>query len=152
MYTFRSFILNPAQPSEERLQEAARQFCNGILGALKGKSQVSIYVYMDLDIWRYISHEKGIACEHKGHRLYQKEDFIRFSSLPNHWWYHLDHNGEGQAIDCPVKIRSFLSWTPAYYVCHDNGKFLHQAPRLPLEKLCINMAKRPCNINNLYQQ
>lgn len=103
---------------------------------------------MDLDIWRYISNTKGIPSEHKGHTLYQKEDFNLFCTLQSNWWFYLDQNLQGQAIDFPLKIKPILSWTSKTYVCDCNGNPI-PAPRMPIEKLCITMAKRACSADTL---
>jgi hypothetical protein len=101
---------------------------------------------MAQDIWRYIVHGKGIPSQHRGHQMLQKDDLNKLS-LPNHWWYYLDKNGEGQAIDFPLKIKPVLGWTPAHYsVVNCN---IEPAPRVPLEKLCITIVKKSCNIQNL---
>lgn len=123
----------PKRPSEERLCEAGRQFYAGTMGALKGKSLASIYVQVDLDIWRYVSCNKGTNSQHHGHKLYGKEDFSRFSTLPQNWWYYFNEHGEGHAINFPIKIKPVLNWTPAHYVWQQNK--LVPGPRTPLEKL-----------------
>ena len=101
---------------------------------------------MDLDIWRYVSRGRGELSYHKGFMLHTTQEMSRLP-LPDKWWYWLNTHGEGYAIDPPIKLKQILSWTPKKHV-PENGK-LSQAPQLPIEKLCLDMLKRPCNIENL---
>ena len=80
------------KPSEERLQEAAYNFATGILSALKNSSVSPFNVHMYLDVWRYLTRLKETPSQHQRHVLYSKHDFVRFSSLPEHWWYYLDEH------------------------------------------------------------
>ena len=118
----------------------------GLLSSLKSKSTNPIYIPMDLDIWRYVSHGKGQESNHRGFKLFTKADLSRLS-LPDQWWYYLNSHGEGRAIEPPLKIKAILSWTPKKNIY--KGNKLSQAPQLPIEKLCLEMLKRPCNVNNL---
>ena len=63
------------------------------------------------------------------------------------WWYNLDNNGEGRAINFPIKIKPLLSWTPKRYVVQ-NGKLM-QAERTPVEKAKIHFARRACSAETL---
>ena len=137
---------NPPTPSVQRLHEAGRQFYQGVISGLKSKSTTPVYVSMDLDIWRYVSRGRGELSYHKGFMLYTIQEMSRLP-LPDKWWYWLNTHGEGYAIDPPIKLKSILSWTPKKHVA-ENGK-LSQAPQLPIERLCLDMLKRPCNIENL---
>jgi hypothetical protein len=76
-----------------------------------------------------------------------KNDFGRFKALPDYWWYYLDQHGEGKALDFPIKIKPVVSWSPIQYIVK-SGKFV-KASRFPVEKLCITIAKRACNIDNI---
>lgn len=123
-------------------------FC-GIQKYLKGKSTNTIYIDMELDLWRYITYRKGMPSEHRGHTLFKKEDLIRFEGLPTHWWYYMNEHGEGMAVDFPLKIKAVLSWSCAhYYLNHGHAV---KAARFPVEKICVNIAKRPCNVRNLME-
>ncbi len=68
-----------------------------------------IYQYMDLDVWRFSTYNRGTQSEHKGYILYDKEDFNRFETLPSDWYYLLNKHGEGKAIDFPIKARPTVS-------------------------------------------
>ena len=138
----RGYERPPRQAIISRLENATRAFVDGILRTLK-----SSLIEMDLDIWRYVVEGKGERCSHRGHYLYQKQDFSRFCNLPADWWYYLAATGEGKAVDFPIKAKPILAWTPQKYVVHD-GKLV-KSPRIPIEKISITFARRPCNQTNL---
>lgn len=140
---------NPVKVSDDRLQEASRQFACGVLNALRSPSLSPVYINLDLDIWRYVTYKMGKPSEHRGHWLFSKKELSRLTYLPTHWWYCLNEHGEGTAVDFPIKIKPVLSWSSAHY-CVRKGHIV-KATRLPLEKLCITIARRPCNINNLME-
>ena len=132
---------------EERLQEACRQFCSGVASAIKSPSSSPLYVNVDLDIWRYVTFGNGVASEHRGHYLFQKNDLGKLKYLPENWWYQVNDDGQGTAVKFPIKIKPILSWSSSRYMKKDRK--LVKAPRFPLEKLCITIIRRACNINNL---
>ena len=99
---------------------------------LKGNYFTPFYVDMQLDVWRYIVRDKGDASTHQGHLL-DKEEFCRLKFLPNNWWYFTDANGEGTAIEFPVKVKPVLSWSPKTHILQ----------RLPRERLKRFLVKRP---------
>ena len=123
-----------------RLEMAGQNFCRAIPTNIKGSSIPPVDVLMDLDIQRYLWRGKDAVSEHKGYTLYNREDFSRFTTLSNSWWYHLNSNGQGTAIDFPIKMRSILSWTPAHFV-KESGK-LKKGPVAPIEKLKLHFEKR----------
>lgn len=127
--------------------DGSRRFAVGVLTGLKSYSYSPFYVDLDLNIWRYVSHNKGTPSEHHGHLLFQKYDFVNFKFLPQYWWYFEDKHGEGMAIDFPIKIKPVLSWSATHYFKKDG--VLCKAPRFPVEKLCIEIAKKPCNFDNV---
>ena len=96
---------------EERLQEACRQFCFGVASAIKSPSSSPLYVNVDLDIWRYVTFRKGVASEHRGHYLFQKNDLGKLKYLPENWWYQVNDDGQGTAVKFPIKIKPILSWS-----------------------------------------
>lgn len=56
-------------------------------------------------------------------------------------------HGEGKAVDFPLKIKPVLTWSPAHH--YRKGGKLVQASPFPMEKLCITLIKRACDIDNL---
>ena len=140
---------HPVKVSDERLQEACRQFACGVLSALKSPSLSSVDISLEHDVWRYVTFHKGKSSEHRGHFLFSNQDLSRLKYLPTHWWYFMNEHGEGTAIDFPIKIKPVLSWSSAH--CFVKNGYIMKAKRLPLEKLCISIAKRPCNVNTLME-
>lgn len=126
---------------------AGRNFYHAMLRSLKGKSSAPVDVQIDFDVQRYLWRDRGVVSEHPGYKLYNKEDFFRFTTLPESWWYYLDPHGQGRSEDFPLKMKSLLSWTPVQYT-KDNG-MLKQAPQAPVEKVIIHFCKKACNITKL---
>ena len=130
-------------PDSYRLEVAGVNSYHTIVTNLKGNSTAPVEVKMDLDVQRYLWNEKVGVAEHTGYKLYYKEDFFPFTTLPENWWYYLDLHGEGKAVDFPLKMKPVLSWTLIQYI-KEKGK-LKKAPRAPVEKLKIHICKRAIN-------
>lgn len=103
---------------------------------------------MDGDVRRYVSHNKGRNSNHRGFKLYEKDDLRLFKELPDNWWYTVDKHGEGYAIDFPMKIKPLPTSTTSSCIWKNNS--IVDGPRMPIEKLCIVIVKRPCNIDSLH--
>ena len=89
---------------------------------------------------------KGVQSEHVGYKLYEKPDFCNLN-LPRAWWYYLDHNGEGRAINFPMKIKPVLLWSPRHY--NVQNRDVMEAERMPIEKAKIHFSKRACSADTL---
>lgn len=139
--------LKPPKPDHVRLEIASRNFLIGVQACLKGKSVAPASINMDLDVWRFLTYNRGIPSEHKGYTLYEKEDFSRFETLANDWYYLLNEHGEGSKIDFPIKARAAVSWSKLRYH-HSDGK-LQKSPRLPIEKVSLHILKKACDVSNL---
>ena len=102
---------------------------------------------MQHDIWRYVTNGRGTASDHAGYWLYSFDDLSSLP-LPEHWWYFLNNcHGEGYAVKPPMKIKPVLTWTSAHKIWKDNN--IMEAPRLPVERLIIDILKYPCNYDNV---
>ena len=55
-------------------EESCRNFVHAIRSALNSKSTAPVYVNMDLDVWPCATINLGVESNHKGHKLYEKED------------------------------------------------------------------------------
>ena len=102
-----------------------------------------------LNVWRFLALNRGRAANERGAYLLEKEEFDRFHSLPNHWYYFLNERGQGTAVDFPVRVRPFLGKSSAKdFIVGDNGE-LKKAPIIYTEKLSVYFVKRACNIDNV---
>ena len=135
------------QITVSRLEEACRNFCVGLTSALKSPRSSPIYINMGLDVWRYVTCGKGVASERRGNHLFEKDDLIRFRYLPEDWWYCINSNGEGVAVDFPLKARPVLSWSQQKFTVKD-GKLV-KAARFPIEKVCLTLIRKACNTENI---
>lgn len=93
-------------------------------------------------------YNKGVPSGPPGHFLFNQNDFVNFKWLPKSWWYFLNEHGEGFAVDFLRKIKPALSWSAQHYI--KNYGRLVRVKRFPLEKICVTVAKQPCNLNNLH--
>ena len=85
-------------------------------------------INMDLDVWHYLTSNRGAASEHKGYTLYQNEDFDRFETLPSDQYYRLNEHGEGKGIDFPIKAKPMVSWSLSQY-CKTNGNYTPESTK-----------------------
>lgn len=100
-------------------------------------------------MWRYLVQDRGRKANKRGAYLLEKDEFDRFTHLPNHWHYVLNLHGEGNAIDFPIRVRPFLGRLSAKdFVVRPNNT-LTKAPILYVEKLSVYFVKRACNSDNV---
>jgi len=97
----------------------------------------------------YVSKNKRVDSDHEGLKLYKREELSLLNSLPDYCWYFLNDHGQGQAVESHLKIKPVLSWTPAHQINKD-GKLI-PAPRMPGGKLGVDILRRPCDVNNLFE-
>lgn len=133
--------------TSERLQQASQQFACAITSALRSQRSAPLHASIDLDVWRYIVCGKGIPSEHHGHHLYGKNDFSKFKYLPSNWWYNLDDDGNGTAVDFPLKAKPILSWSPKTFLKTDKG--MVEAKRFPIEKVCLTIIRKSCTAEQI---
>ena len=85
----------------ERIEKCCHAFLVNIKSSVKPCAvQARVHVPFDLDVWRYLSKGKGKAAGRW--LLFEKEDFVRFTTLPDNW-YCLNEHGEGKVMDFPMK-------------------------------------------------
>jgi hypothetical protein len=133
--------------TDSQLEEECRNFCVGMTSALKSPRSSPVYTNMSLDVWRFVTCGKGVASEHRGNQLFEKDDLARFKYLPEDWWYYMNQDGEGVAVDFPFKARPVLSWSPQK-ITQKGGKLV-KAARFPIEKVCLTIIRRACNTDNI---
>jgi hypothetical protein len=148
VYYYRSY--DHPEPSIEHIDECCLAFHTAISQGLKSSGvDAHIYIPFRLDVWRYLTRDKGRGAYGSGPYLLEKHDFERFSSLPNHWYYVLNQHGEGAAVDFPMKVRPLLGKAGAKnFIVDDNGT-LCKAPISYIEKISIYFVKRACNVSNI---
>lgn len=95
-----------------------------------------------------MTYGKGTQSEHRGHYLFDKDDLIKLKYLPAGWWYCLNHDGEGIAIDFPVKAKPILSWSQKKIIKKD-GKLVKGA-QFTIEKVCLTIIRKPCTLESIF--
>lgn len=94
-------------------------------------------------------YNRGVVSNHKGYKMYRRDELALMESLPNNWWFFLNKHRQGQAVKNPLMIKPVSSWMPATLIYQD-GKLI-EGPRMPLEKFCNEILKRPCDVHNLFE-
>lgn len=107
-----------------------------------------VYADIGLDVWRHITYQRGIPSEHRGHVLLEKDDMAKLNHLPSNWWYVANENGDGIQIDFPMKAKPVLSWSPKVFIKGASGNMV-AAKRFPREKICLNIIRKPFNVDNI---
>lgn len=135
---FRAFE-NPAlYVPDEIIQDSRDALACGILEQLKSRSILPTVIPFRHDVFRYFFGGKGEKSNQRGAVLLQKSDF-QACNFPNNWDRVMDSIGDSLAIDFPIKLRPFLSWSPKTYELRD-GQVI-PSPRYRPEKLSISMCK-----------
>ena len=73
--------------------------------------------------------------------MFSLKDFNKLS-LPYYWWYILDVNGQGKAVDFPVEMKAYLRSSPKHFIVQ-LGKLI-EAPKM-LSQLILKHA-----VKNIY--
>lgn len=79
----------------------------------------------------------------RGYILLEKSDFQR-CHFPDQWDMITDNLGDGVKIDFPVKVRSFLSWSPKNHTLVEES--IVPLPWYRPEKLSISFCKAACSL------
>ena len=106
-----------------------------------------MYVNIDLDVWRFVTCNKGTVSEQRRHYLFEKYDLARLKYPPEDWWYNLNQDGEGAVVDFPLKAKPLLSWSAQKYI-KMHGKII-KAVRFPMENVCQTIIRKACHIDSI---
>ena len=85
-------------------------------------------------------------CQIAKYSMFNLKDFNKMT-LPHHWWYILDFNGHGKAVDFPLNMKPYLARSPKHFIV-EAGK-LTEAPQMPLEMASLIVSRKACSRENL---
>ena len=144
----RSFLTCSPPPSSDRVGFFVEQFSDAVLMRLKSKSlDPKVTLHMDHDVFRFLVKGKGRQAENfPGSLLLEKEDFSRFN-MNQYWWYNLNNNGQGRAVNFPIRAKHILRWSSKQYVAI-NGH-ISLAPQKPVEIVSFFIARHQTGIDIL---
>lgn len=128
----------------KRLQSHVDFLSHNITLKLKSKSNSSLSFHFNHDCFRFLLGGKGRPTQDGKGVLLDKADFASLN-LPLGWDQCLDKNGDGVAIQYPVRIDPHLSWS-AQRLASYNGELVDK-PRMPLEKLTIDFVRKPFSVS-----
>ena len=78
--------------------------------------------------------------------MLNKEDFDRMQ-FPSSWYYYLNKNGEGQAVEFPIRVKPVLRRSLKHYIKNSVGALV-QAPYI-FEILKLYITKIPCSLDSI---
>lgn len=129
-----------------RIQEHKDILLYNITVKLKSKSRSPHLFFFHHDIFRQFFFNKGTTSRDGKAVMLALTDFSHLK-LPYSWDQSLDSNGDGVAIQFPVRMQLHLTWSPKLTVFQD-GKLVTQ-PRMPLEKLSVQFICKPFSISKI---
>ena len=90
-----------------------------------------------VDVFKYLFGGKGYTF-HRW-KVLEKYDFpVQF--FPDGWSERLDKYGEGMKVHFPIKVRSFIQWSPKkYFTVNDN--LINECKKAPFEKVSAQIIK-----------
>lgn len=91
---------------------------------------------MPTDVFRFLFAEKGI-CDVRGYKEYSREDFDN-KYFTGEWYVNYDEHGDGCAIEFPIRMKSFVTWTR----CKGYSKQKEMQKKLYFERLHIFVVKK----------
>ena len=117
-YTSSSHYNKPPRPSEYQLDQSSEAFYLAVVPLLKSKAVKTsnrCQFSMRHDIYRFLFKNKGTQARDLKSSMFALKDLGR-QHLPPYWWYVLDANGQGKAIDFPLMMKAHLGKSPKYFI------------------------------------
>ncbi|KAK3738195.1 hypothetical protein QZH41_012779, partial [Actinostola sp. cb2023] len=126
--------------SQNRLQEGIDSLLYNLCVKLKAKSRSPHTFCFQHDVFRNLFSGKGNVSRDGKAMMMINNDFQHLP-FPPAWGQSLDKNGDGVAIQFPIRMQLHLSWSPRLTAFQD-GKLVTK-PRMPLEKLSVQFVRQP---------
>lgn len=124
---------NPV-PSEVVIFNEVTTFRIAVERQLKSKCRLPVTVNFRGDVYRCLFKHRSVQ---DGWHLLDKAAFPR-KFFPEFWDHCPDSHGQGVKVFYPMKMRSFISWSPKKYSV---GEGHHQCPRAFQEKLTFSFIR-----------
>ena len=64
---------------------------------------------MQTDVFQFLFADKGVIAE-RGYKEYGRDDFDE-RYFTDEWYVKYDQNGDGCAVEFPIKMKSSVTWT-----------------------------------------
>ena len=136
---FRSLYNNPII-QQERIQKIMIGFLSGIKAKLKSLD-------CDNDVFCYLFKGRGCTSNVTAAVTLNKEDFDRMQ-FPSSWYYYLNKNGEGQAVEFPIRVKSVLRRSLKHCIVNSVGTLV-QAPTYIFEIVKLYITRIPCSLDSI---
>lgn len=79
---------------------------------LKSQSRLPVRIFLRGDVFRFLLAGKGVS--RQGWLFFEKNDFP-LHYFPLGWDSWVDSHGQGMKVFYPMKVKTFISWSPKKY-------------------------------------
>ena len=88
---------------------------------IKGKSHLAVSLPFRTDIFKFLFQANGM--KQKGWYVLGRDCFpVQY--FPDGWGSVMDIHGQGVQLGYPIRVRSFLNWSPGKYVLSNSGTLI----------------------------
>ena len=133
-------LFEKPEPEQLQILEAVDSLRAAVESRLKSNSRLPLTIDFPTHIFKNLFEGKGAVI--RGWLYLEEADFNR-RLFKKSWDVCLDSFGEGHKISYPIRLRSFLSWSPKKFVRQTNGQ-LQLCSRAYQERLSFSFARSPC--------
>lgn len=85
---------------------------------LKSRSRLPVRLFFRGDVYRFLFPGKGVTRE--GWTFFEKDDFNPVY-FPLGWDSWVDSHGQGMKVFYPLRVKTFISWSPKKYEMGTGG-------------------------------
>ena len=134
-----SRYFNNPSPTTDVILEASTELRQAVECFLKGKCHLAVSIPCPCDILKFLFQQNGV--KQNGWYLLGKDCFpVRY--FPVGWDKVMDIHGQGVQLGYPVRVRSYLSWSPKKYQAQGNSGATIPCQRCYTEKISFKAFRK----------
>ena len=130
-------LFNRPSPDLSLILDNVCSFRVAVERHLKSRSRLPVRLFFRGDVFRFLFAGKGVSRE--GWTFLEKNDFNALY-FPLGWDSWVDSHGQGMRIFYPVRVKTFISWSPKKYDLDRDGVSA-LLPRAYQENISFNFTK-----------
>ena len=134
-------LFNRPSPDVAVIQENVCFFRVAVERHLKSRSRLPVRLFFRGDVFRFLFTGKGVIRE--GWTFFEKDDFNAVY-FPLGWDSWVDSHGQGMKVFYPMRVKTFISWSPKKYEMGVGGIPV-LLPRAYQENISFNFTKVALN-------
>ena len=134
-------LFNRPSPDVAVIQENVCSFRVAVERHLKSRSRLPVRLFFRGDVFRFLFTGKGVIRE--GWTFFEKDDFNAVY-FPLGWDSWVDSHGQGMKVFYPMRVKTFISWSPKKYEMGVGGIPV-LLPRAYQENISFNFTKVALN-------